>query len=444
MRCVSSLLAIVVLVALSGCTARDDATEVLASAVDEGWPTLFGPHQDSISREGAVRVDWPATGPRLAWRCDVGSGYSAPVALDGLVVLFDRQQNEEVLTGLDLETGQARWRFAYPTGYQCRYQYSSGPYSTPVLDEQHVYAMGAEGRFHCLLRATGQLVWSRHLHAEFDVDEGLFGAGASPLVDQGRIILNLGGARRGAGIVALDAQTGDTLWQATSERASYATPRAATIHGQRLIFALTDEQFVALEAETGRVLWQTPFKSKAPDSCNATSPLVVGDRVLVTTGPGWGALCLRVLPDGRYEELWRDRRVLDSTWSNLIHVDGYVYGFSSKRVRASLRCVELETGKLAWSHESALERGTLLGVGRRLIGWGEHGHLAAVDVDPRRCVVRAMTDEPLLATPCYSAPALHRGRLLVRNERQLACFDLRSDPSLAGAALPGPNVVGDR
>jgi outer membrane protein assembly factor BamB len=396
------------------------------TTVDEGWTTLFGPRHDSISREANIRREWPTTGPPIHWRTTIGSGYSSPVAIDDLVYILHRVGDEEIVEAFHIETGESVWRHAYPTKYHCQFSYSHGPYATPAIDGPHLYTYGAEGVLHCLDRRTGSVVWRRKLNADYEVPEGLFGASSSPLVEGDRVILSIGGVKHGAGIIAVDKYTGETRWKCVDDRAGYATARAATIHGRRMVFAMTESYFVAVDPTDGKVHWQIPFRSKSPDACNAVSPLVVDDLVLVTTGPGPGSLCVRVLPDGSYQEVWSDRRVLDSTWNNLVHVDGHVYGFSSKRLRAGLRCVELATGKLKWSHESELERGASLAVGDRLIVLGEYGHLAAVELSPQRARVASITAEPLLGRPCYSAPALHRGLLFLRNEGNLLALELRA------------------
>ena len=69
---------------------------------------------------------------------------------------------------------------------------------------------------------------------------------------------------------------------------------------------------------------------------------------------------------------------------------------------------------------------TLLAADGKLLVLGEHGQLAALAADPRRARILAMTQQPILTAPCYSAPALYRGRLYLRNERELLCLDLRT------------------
>ena len=76
----------------------------------------------------------------------------------------------------------------------------------PVVSGGIVYTFGAEGQLHAVDLATGARVWSEDTMKRFQVAKGFFGAAGSPLVDDGRVIANIGGAE--AGIVAFDAKTG--------------------------------------------------------------------------------------------------------------------------------------------------------------------------------------------------------------------------------------------
>jgi outer membrane protein assembly factor BamB len=288
------------------------------------------------------------------------------------------------------------------------------------------YAVSAEGTLHCVQLEDGRPLWRRALYEEYDLPLGAFAVAASPLLEGHRLIFNLGAAERDAGVIALHEATGTTLWTSTDHRASCATPVPATIHGRRYVFVMTFEGLVALDPATGRRYWTVEHRPKAPDSINATSPLVLGDRVIAVTGPGPGAVCVRVLPDGGHEEVWRDRSVLDSQFNNLVGIGDYFFGYSARRQGgATFRCVRADDGKLCWKWSSSLDRGCVLAVDGHFLLWGEHGHLASLEVDFTEPRVRALTSEPLLETPCYSSPALNNGLLYVRNEARLTCFDLR-------------------
>ncbi|MDZ7620176.1 MAG: PQQ-binding-like beta-propeller repeat protein, partial [Patescibacteria group bacterium] len=314
-----------------------DRETILPKGTELGWPTLLGPSHDSTSPETGINLEWGADGPWEKWRIDVGCGYSAPVVLDDSLVLLQRRDDLEVIACYDPETGQTRWEHSWPTDYRPRHSYSSGPYSTPVLEAGRAYAVGANGRMLCLRLADGEVLWQRDLHGDYRVAVEMWPVSPSPLVEADSLILNLGGREAGAGIVALDKHTGQTLWTATSDGASCSTARAATIHGRRHVFVWTAEALVSVEPADGTVRWRIPFAANNSEAAHGSAPLVAGDIVLVS-GYQVGNLCVRVLPDGSYEELWRDQRnLLDSQYTPLLHVNGGVCGFSATRQK--LRCL---------------------------------------------------------------------------------------------------------
>jgi outer membrane protein assembly factor BamB len=216
---------------------------------------------------------------------------------------------------------------------------------------------------------------------------------------------------------------GRTLWTATDHRAGYATPCAATIHGRKFAFVFTAEALVALDPRSGSEYWQVSFRANNTELVNATSPIVFEDMVF-TSGYSLGNLCIQVQPDGSYTELWRDkRRSLDSQYNPLLCIDGWVYGFAA--LDDTFRCINLRTGELQWKGLRQIERGAAIAVGEHFIILGTRGHLATVKIEHRRLDAVTETPEPVIAAPAYSFPALHRGRLVVRNEAELVCFDVR-------------------
>jgi outer membrane protein assembly factor BamB len=66
-----------------------------------------------------------------------------------------------------------------------------------------------------------------------------------------------------------------------------------------------------------------------------------------------------------------------------------------------------------------------MAVGVRLILIGELGHLGLIHISPQAANVKYFSRSPVLAKPCFTQPALHDGRLYLRNEKQLVRFDLR-------------------
>jgi len=407
---------------------------ILPQGAGLGWPTLLGPAHDSTSPETGLDLAWQEAGPYEKWRIAVGTGYAGPVAVDDALILLHRKADREVVECFDPETGQSRWEHSWPATYECPVAYSSGPYSTPVLDEGRVYAVGADGETVCLRLDDGSLLWRRSLHREYCVAIDVWPTAASPLVDGPRLILNLGGDETGAGIVALDKSTGKTLWTCTNDKASCSTPRAATIHGVRHAFVWTAEALLSVDPADGTVRWRIPFAANNREAAHGSAPLVADDIVLVS-GYQLGNLCLRVLPDGSYRELWRGNgKLLDSQYGNLLYVGESVCGFST--TRKCLRCLDLMTGELKWQWRSRkFHMGTTIAVDGACLVLSERGYLASLTLDRNGVTVKGMTPGPVLPPPVFSYPALHNGLLYVRNDEQVSCIDLRK--SADGAKQSG-------
>lgn len=390
------------------------------------WPKLFGPTEDGVCTETNLALDWPKSGPPKLWEMKLGNGYSAPSIVEDRLIVFHRVKDEEVVERLSAETGERVWRFSYPTEYVDRYGYNNGPRCTPILDAGRVYTFGAEGKLHCLDLETGTKHWMRDLNGDYQVEQGFFGVGATPLLENDRLVINVGGKTTNAGIVAVDAKSGKTLWTATDQGASYATPRAATIHGLRHVFVFTEAGLVSVDPINGNVRWSIPFRSKLYESVNATSPVLAGDLVFVSATYGTGCLCLEIDKEGNFKELWRDRKTLDSHFSNILELDGHLYGFAGRHESGAMfRCVHLRTGEMKWEWETVLGRGSSVRVGDRLLLWGERGHLVSIDASTAKPRLRSFTEQGLLGAPCWTPPVISRGRLYLRNENQLLCLDLR-------------------
>jgi len=389
------------------------------------WPELFGPRGDSRSDIQGLDWEWPVERPPQAWQRSVGRGYSSPIARGQRVFVLQRVADDELVAALDLQTGELLWEFRWPTDFRCRYEYSDGPYGTPLALSDRLLAVGATGQLVCLDTATGRCLWRRDLRREFDQPRGPYGFGSGLLVDEDRVLLNVGAGQRDAGVVAFDLATGETRWTATDHGAAFTTPRIVGSGASRRVVVLTDRGLVALEPETGRECWFCEHHSRVTDTINAVSPLVQGSRVLLVAGPGAGAVCLEAAAES-YRVVWRDRRVLDSIFNTLVADRGRVFGFGALRQGgATLRRLDLATGRLDWQVASEIDRGQALAVDGRLVIVGEYGHLGRLGLDDPTGNSLEVSAHPVLPSPCYSAPALHHGRLLIRNETRLVCYDLR-------------------
>ena len=434
------------------------------------WPEFMGPTRDQVSTETGLLESFPAGGPKLVFARQIGTGYSAPSVRDGVLVIHHRIGGEEIVEACDAATGETKWKHAYPSSYRDPFGYNNGPRCTPLLTADRCYTLGAEGVLLCLDFATGRERWQRTTTREFEVPEAFFGAGSSPVLENGALYVQVGG-QPNAAVVAFDANSGRTLWQNGGERtwtglpmlgwpgerlvtwsradpafermASYCTPVLATINRRRHLLTVTRQGLISLDPKTGRHNFSRWFRARQDSSVNAMTPVVEGDTIFLSTAYSrGGSLLLRVQPDGKsYEEVWAGTQ-LEIHWTRPVLTGGHLYAFSGRNEPdARFRCVELATGKVKWERDEGwpngghgkvepgqepkvFGRGSAILAEGKLIALGEAGLLGIFRANPGKLEELARWQVPKLRYPCWAAPVLADRRLYLRDENWLVCFDL--------------------
>lgn len=446
---------------------------LLALATSRGadWPEFLGPARDNTSPEtGLVETVTPAGLP-VRWAKDIGTGYSAPSVLGNLLVLHHRQGDRELVEAFDAASGEPRWSYGYESHFVDPFGYNNGPRCAPLLRDGRCYTMGAEGVLLCLDLATGQLRWRRDTLADFNVPEAFFGVGSSPVLEDGLLFVMAGG-QPNSGVVALDAETGKTVWENVGEKtwngvpmtgwpgertidwnpadpafqkqASYSTPVLATIHGKRHLLCFTRQGLVSLDPKTGAANFSFWFRARQDSSVNAMTPVVQDDCILLSSAYyRTGSVLLRVKPDGKgVEEVWRGIQ-LEMHWSRPVLAGGFLYAFSGRNEPdARFRCVNFATGALQWDRAEGWPNGghsklgpdepmpNVFGRGSgilaegKLIVLGEAGLLGFFKPDPKQLTELGRWQVPSLRYPCWAGPVLANKRLYLRSEERLVCLDL--------------------
>jgi outer membrane protein assembly factor BamB len=388
--------------------------------VGADWPQFLGPTRNGHSTETGLLSSWPAKGPPVVWEREVGTGFSGPVVAGQALILFHRVGDQEVVECLDATTGKERWKTPYPTAYVDDYGKGNGPRSTPLIADQRVYTLGAEGRLHCLDLNSGKIVWKRSLLEEYQSPKNFFGVGTSPLVEGDLLVINVGGPE--AGIVAFAKDTGKEVWKATDQLASYSSPVAATIQGTRHVFFLTREGLVSLDPAKGNVRFSKRWRARSVASVNAATPLVVDDHVFLSASYNTGAVWLRVKADGVTEE-WKGDNILSNHYDTSIYAKGFLYGLDGRQeTGVRLRCIEAATGKVRWTRDRFGCTSFILAEGN-LIGLTENGDLVLLEATPE--AYREKSRASVLGKPCRAPLALANGLLYGRNDQKLICWNLR-------------------
>ncbi len=388
----------------------------LPPAPADDWPHWRGPRRNGVSAETDWRDRWPASGPRVAWKAAVGTGYASFAVAAGRVYTLGNADHTDTVFCLDAETGKALWSHAYPSDLGDRY-FAGGPTSTPTVDGDRVYTLGRWGDCFCFEAATGQVAWTKNVATETGIRVPGWGFSGSPLVHGDLLVLNVGEAG-----LALEKTTGRVVWQSASKDAGYATPLPVPRGDGWDVLLGSGKAYLAVDLRTGKERWRIRWITQY--GCNAADPVVDGGRVFISTGYGKGGALLRPGDDADPEVLWSGKSMRNQLNPSVL-LGGHLYGVDGDTgQKASLKCVAFATGEERWA-SADFGSGAVTAAGGRLIALSERGELRVAPASPKGFEPTACAQ--VLGGQCWTVPVLANGRIYCRNaDGDVVCLDVRT------------------
>jgi outer membrane protein assembly factor BamB len=365
-----------------------------------------------------------ADGLKQLWKAELSGGFSSVVVVDGKLFTQTKEKNQEVVVCLDAESGKDLWRFHHDCDYGAHKSFTgggmpasrTGPRSTPTVDGDRVYALGATGILHCLETKTGKKVWQQDLLALAEMDCPKHGYCWCPLVVGDRIYVHPG-RPNGKSIAALDKKDGSVVWQALDDPIGEGSPIWVESGGKAQVVFFTGAGAVGVAPKDGKLLWRYPWKTQY--DLNIATPVYADGRVFISSNYGTGGAVLRLTDKDEPETVWKDKTMQNHISTSVLY-EGHLYGFSEQR----LRCVDFETGKVKWD-KTGLGKGSLVVADGHLIVLGDHGELVLATASPDKYkeVSRCQVFDKEKLT--WTVPVLSDGRLFIRHENGLVALDLR-------------------
>lgn len=380
----------------------------------DDWPQWRGPNRTGVSPE----TRWVSEGAEEPlWTVDVGRGYSSPSIANGRLFVRgffggdgEEKTGVDVTSCLDAETGETIWTHESPSRLWDN-MHGGGTLTTPTVDGDVVYALSRMGPLVAHSVEDGEVIWERQLDEELSVGLGPFGLCSSPVVIGDVLYLNVGKT------VALDKRTGKTIWETKDYGPSYATPEPFELDGKELLAIFNAAGLAVLERASGKELALHPWTSNY--NVNAASPIVVENRIFISTGYNEIGCAMLALTDEGLEVVWANRS-MNSLMNGCVLVDDMLVGFDRKE----LSCLDLD-GKVLWT-ERGLGRGTVIAADDRLIVLSEDGELIVAPVS-RESFQPESRVKVFDEGPCWTTPVLASGRIYCRNGLgELVCRDHRA------------------
>lgn len=416
--------------------------------VGDDWPQWMGPKRDNIWRETGVIEKFPSEGLKPVWRTPIAGGYAGVAVAKGHVYVtdyipadnanvkvanFERESftgTERVLC-LDEKTGKVLWKHEYAVKYSI--SYPAGPRCTPLIEDNRVTTLGAEGHLICFEASTGKVLWQKHLPTDYSTTTALWGYASHPLIDGDKLICVVGGKQSHA--VAFDKLTGKEIWRTiTAEQQGYSPPTIVEHAGKRHLVLLRPDAVGAVDPETGKERWSLPYE--ATSGSIIMSPILIKDY-LYAAGYSQKSLLAKLNDAGDDAEVeWMD--LADAAISPVnvqpIAVGDVIYGIDQGGLLCAL---EIPSGKRLWESAEYLGgraqgSGTafIVAQGDRYWLFCENGDLVIAKLNREgyqeidRTKVMEPTNMAFGREVVWSAPAFANRRIYLRNDKECVCYEL--------------------
>jgi len=429
---------------------------VLASELEaQNWPQFRGPDGSGIADRQNLPLEWSAAeGRNLLWRVPMeGLAHSSPIVWGDRVYLTtavaditgeptlvlgdsdvagidpapDMVAHRWGILAVDKHTGTVLWHKTAHRGVPRLKRHVKGSHAsaTPATDGRNLVALlGTEGLF--CFDMEGELRWRTDVGL-LDVGywgepEYQWGAATSPLIFENLVIVQ-NDRQKDSFIAAYDLENGKEVWRAArDEKPAWSTP--AVYRGEGAVELVTNgaNWIRSNDPRTGEELWRL---SHGDLQVITPTPLVAGDRIVVTGGNPTGAqTTFAIRPgargDAQNHVLWTAERSSPYTPTPVAY-DGILYVIVDNGI---LSAYDLATGERFY--RTRLE----VGAGFSASPIVSDGRIYLASEDGAVFVVRAGREFQSLARndmgePLMASPAVSEGTLFVRGARHLFAIRAR-------------------
>ena len=401
------------------------------------WPQWRGPNRDGVSAETGLLKQWPKGGPKLAWQANLdGVGYGSPVVVgDRLYITAaadaDNGTGEYALC-LDTKTGKQLWKTDLPAG-EGKYLtgWGSGPRSSPTVDGDAVYVLGARGELVRMNAADGKVVWDLNLKKDFKGAIPTWGYSESVLIDGDRLVCTPGG--KDGTVLCLEKKTGKKVWQSEelTDAANYSSLVPADVGGVRQYVTQTATSAVGVRAKDGKLLWKKNDLKRGV--AVIPTPIVHDGLAFFTTGYGAGCELFKLTSkDGATdaEKVYSQNKTMVNHHGGVVRIGDYVYGYTDNGGKWICMEYKAEPADPVWESKE-LDKGSLVAADGHLYCYGQKaGECVLIEASPKewkekgRVTIPQESKFPRRSGLIWAHPVVANGKLYLRDHELLFCYDI--------------------
>jgi outer membrane protein assembly factor BamB len=396
------------------------------------WPAFRGPQGNGRTAESGFPIEWSPE-KNIKWRVPLpGPGNGSPIVVAGkvLVLCAEEEGRKRSTFCFDRITGKTLWKQTvdFP---EIEETHRSNPHcsSTPASDGKRVFVWHRSAGMHCY-DLDGNKIWSRDLGTFHHI----WGEGPSPLL-YGDLVIQLCGPGERTYVVALNKQTGQTVWQSADEPGgssgekgrligTWGTPVIVSVSGEDQILVAMHDRVVAYRPADGTELWSITGISGEKGNLLYASPVVGTDLAAVMGGFNGPAMGFKLGGSGDMtgqHRLWHLGDVTNPVRiGSGVVIDRVIY-MANADSAGSIQCLDLETGAERWNARRTSDGphwGSLVETHGILYVTGQHGITRVMKANPDEYELLAEND---LGEQSNSTPALSNGEIFLRTWEALYC-----------------------
>ncbi len=342
-----------------------------------------GESRNGIYHEKNLLEEWPENGPELLWSVNgIGEGYSSASVTEDGIYLTGLMDTTEYVTALDLN-GNQLWQTEFGLGWNASFAASR---STPTVINGNIYVVSGQGHLACLNSKTGDIVWKFDAYNKFEGEWDLWGVAESLLYHNGKVFYTPCGER--TTMVALDAISGETVWESVSlpDSSAYVSPILINYRDREMIVSVTSNYIFTVDPENGDIIWKKTYSDiyppvEHPDFpiSNTNTPLYHDSQIYVTSGYNHVGVMFKMKEDGNDADMiWTDS-TLDVHHGGVVLLNGYIYGANFLHSgNGNWCCIDWKTGETMFE-VSWINKGSIIAADNKLYCYEEKtGNIALV------------------------------------------------------------------
>jgi outer membrane protein assembly factor BamB len=381
------------------------------------WPQWRGPDRDAVSSETRLLKEWPLYGPKLLWSTDkVGDGFSSTAIQDQVAYTLGKQDSLEIITAIDLN-GKILWQNI--VGNASRDSQWPQSRSTPTIYQNKVYVITVCGDVACFEAKTGNLVWKIHAFDKFESKGHILtnngGISESPLVVDNKLIITPCGNI--TTVVALDPQTGETIWKSESikDTTMFSSPVLIQTSNTKGIFTTTRNYDLIVDCNSGKIIWKDKH-------ITGIIPQVINNQIYFTGEYNQnGRLCAWNNQLNKLSTIWTDTIAAYSIGGAVFFKDKIIVSGAQK----GLFCIDLKTGKTL-SINTEMRIATLIMANGMIYSYEQNGRVGLVKLNDDNSIELVNSFKIKLGQgPFLSHLSIANGVLFVRHGKFLLAYDIR-------------------